>query len=262
MRDSGARGAPLRQPLLDRIRARLPEQIKARAFATLADNPALRHLALGSDGIVASRGLRFDLRGGHERHAASLLVGLYERGERYMATHFYDGTRDVVELGASIGVISCELARRRAAGVRQISVEAEPTLAARARRNLELNGFGDVVVEQFAIDYSGAQTVRFAAGRGLSGRVSDDGNVEVRTRTLSQLLEKHAITCFDLVMDIEGAEDAVLAQEGEALQNCRRILLEAGEHLLGPEGAPPVLAELGFRQIYRHDLCAAFERAP
>ena len=247
-------------PLLDRVRDLLPKRLKAQIFSMLTSSSTLRALAMGNDMIVPSRGLRFDVGGGHEQHAASLLLGLYERAERYMAARFYDGSRDVVELGASIGVISCELARHRAAGIRQISVEAEPSLARRARRNLDLNGFTDVIVEHCAIDYSGEPTVRFAAGRGLSGRVAANGEIEVPTRTLAQILERHAIGQFDLVIDIEGAEDAVLANEAAALRNCRRILLEGGEDLLGDAGTPPALAALGFSLIYRHDLCAAFER--
>ena len=252
--------SPVQRPLLDRIRARIPQTVKAHAFDALTGNAILQRLALGRDGIVASRGLRIDVSGGHEHHAASLLLGLYERGERYMASHFYDGTRDVVELGASIGVISCELARRRAPGVRQVSVEAEPALAARARRNLDLNGQGDVIVEHCAIDYGGQQSVRFAAGRGLSGRVADDGEIEVPTRTLSQILDRHAIETYDLVMDIEGAEDSVLAEDRGALRKCRSILMEGGAHLLDTGGTPPLLADLGFILLYRHDLCAAFAR--
>ena len=177
-----------------------------------------------------------------------------------MAASYYDGTRDVVELGASLGVISCELARQRKPGIRLIAVEAEPTLAARALRNLKLNGFVDAHVENLAIDYSGAQSVGFAGGLGLAGRVTDSGDLQVPASTLSGLLETYAVGEFDLVMDIEGAEDAVLRNEFDALQRCRRILCEFDSDHLDAEGTPPLLAQLGFRMIYRHESCAAFER--
>ena len=252
--------APPPKPLLDRFRDLVPRQIKASIFDRLISSPALSRWAAGSGGIVKSRGFRFDISGEHGHHAAALRLGLYERAERYMAASFYDGTRDVVELGASLGVISCELARQRKPGIRLIAVEAEPTLAERALRNLKLNGFADAHVENLAIDYSGAQSVGFAGGLGLAGRVTDSGDLQVPAGTLSGLLDTYTVGEFDLVMDIEGAEDAVLRNEFDALQRCRRILCEFDSDHLDAEGTPPLLAQLGFRMIYRHESCAAFER--
>ena len=246
--------------LLDRFRDLVPRRIKASIFDTLIASPALSRWAAGTDGIVKSRGLRFDVSGDHIRHAAAIRLGLYERAERYMAASFYEGTRDVVELGASIGVISCELARQRRPGIRLIAVEAEPSLAERALRNLNLNGLALTHVENCAIDYSGATSVGFSGGLGLAGRLSDSGNLKVPARTLSGVLEKYAVGEFDLVMDIEGAEDAVLRNEFDALQRCRRILCEFDSNHLDTGGTPPLLAQLGFRMIYRHESCAAFER--
>lgn len=249
---------PVRPPLLDRLRNLAPRGLKARIYDGLVNSALIGSLAHGRDGIVASKGLQFDVGGGHEDRAAAIRLGLYERGERYMATHFYSGQRDVVELGASLGVISCELARRRRPAVRQISVEADPALAERARRNLALNGFYDVIVEHCAIDYSGAATVNFAGGRGLSGHVSTNGTIAVPAMTLSALLHRHGIAEYDLVMDIEGAEDPLFERDGDALQRCRQILIESDTGLL--DSAPEPLAQRGFRLIYRHAACAAFAR--
>lgn len=246
--------------LLDRFRDLVPRALKALVFDSLVNSRALSRWAAGSDGIVTSRGLRFDVGTEYIHYAAAIRLGLYERAERFMAATFYDGTRDVVELGASMGVISCQLASGRKPGVRLIAVEAEPTLARRARRNLELNCFTDVHVANRAIDYSGAQTVGFSGGLGLAGRLSQSGNLQVPASTLSDILDEYAVGEFDLVMDIEGAEDAVLRAEGDALRRCRRMLVEFDSDHLDAEGTPPLLAELGFRMIYRHESCAAFER--
>lgn len=253
---------PLSIPLADRLRNLAPRRLKARVYDSLVGSRLLGAAARGRDGIVTSRGLRFDLSEGHEGHASALWLGLYERAERYMATTFYDGSRDVIELGASLGVISCEIARRRKDGVRQVSVEADPRLAERTRRNLALNGFSDVVVEPLAVDYSGAETAVFSSGASLSGQVGGQGEMRVPTVTLTDLLAKHGIGEFDLVMDIEGAEDAVLAHEADALRRCNRILVECDSGQLDEGGTPHLFAERGFRMIYRHEACATFERIP
>lgn len=260
MGGEGSPAPPPRTLLLDRLRNIAPRGLKARIYDRLVGSNLIGALARDAEGIVTSNGLRFDVSGGHEHRAAAIRLGLYERAERYMATTFYTGERDVVELGASLGVISCELARKRRPGVRQVIVEADPQLAQRARRNLALNGFDDVIVEQCAIDYSGAGTVRFSGGQGLAGQVDRGGDIEVPAVTLSQLLDRHGIADFDLVMDIEGAEDAVLAQDPEALWRCARILVECDAGQLEDGAVPPLFAERSFRMIYRHEACAAFER--
>lgn len=210
--------------------------------------------------MVPSAGLRFDLSGGHEDQAAAIRFGLYERAERFMARNFITGERDIVELGASLGVISCELARQRR-GVRQVSVEADPALAERTRRNLDLNGFRDVAVENVAIDYSGAETVRFSGDGNLAGKVADGGGIAVPAKTLSALLARHGIAEYDLVVDIEGAEIGIFVNDREALAGCRRIAIELDGNTIGGVDEADYIAQLGFALIYRHANCAVFERA-
>lgn len=251
--------APSR-PFLDRLRDAAPRGLKAKIFKALVNSKAIGKWAMGRDGIVRSGGLRFDVSEGYEHRAAAIRLGLYERTERYMACNFYTGTRDVIELGASLGIISCELARLRKPGIRQVSVEPEPDLSARAERNLRLNGFDDVVVERAAISYGADAEVSFTSGRGLGGQISLEGEVSVRAITLSGLLDKYGFDEFDLVIDIEGAEEALFMNEHKALERCKRILIECDAGQLDGNSEPKIFTDLGFRPIYIHESCATFER--
>ncbi len=235
--------------LLDRLRDAVPAGARKRLFNAITGNRLLRRLALGRDGVVQSDGLLIDCSGGFEHRAAALRVGLYERAERFMTRQFVTGERDVVELGASLGVISCEIARRLQPGRRLLSVEPDPRNADRAEHNLRLNGFTDVTIERVAIDYSGAPEVSFGGGTELGGRVGQTGKGSVPTLTFAQLLERHGIGEFDLVIDIEGAEADLFRNEAEALQRCRHVLIELEAHVIDGMSEVDYLASLGVTPI-------------
>lgn len=163
---------------------------------------------------------------------AALLVNGYESAEYRFVQKYLPVDCDVIELGGSLGVISCTIRRRIAADRRQLVVEADPRLAKVLRGNLAINDCArGVEVIEAAISYGGGATVQFALGeRSDSGRIAADADglptIEVPAVTLSQLIDRHALTDFALVCDIEGVEWRIVEHDLDALAKARVIVME------------------------------------
>lgn len=87
-----------------------------------------------------------------------LRLGRYERYERMLVREHFRDDLNTIDLGASLGVISCEILRRLKTG-KLISVEADPELCEIARRNIETNHPGrdaEVVNAAVAANWGGA----------------------------------------------------------------------------------------------------------
>jgi FkbM family methyltransferase len=202
---------------------------------------------------------------------ANIFFGIYERAEIDLVRRFLPKHLDVVELGASLGVNTCTIARNTATQRMVIGVEADPVLCAMATRTLALNGYGDrVTLVNAAIDYSGQDQVIMRRGAdNLSGSLSDDGTFrstyKVVAVTLGRLLTQHHLGDYSLVADIEGAEVAILLADRKALERCRAIIIEiedgshAGQFLTRKE-IRELIADLGFLLQYQYGPCAAFAR--
>ena len=163
---------------------------------------------------------------------AALLVNGYESAEFRFVQRYLPVDCDVIELGGSLGVVSCTIRRRIAADRRQIVVEADPRLATVLRRNLAINDCArGVEIVEAAISYAGGATVQFALGeRSDSGRIAADASglptIEAPVVTLSQLIERHGLTDFALVCDIEGVEWRIVEHDLDALAKARLIIME------------------------------------
>jgi len=166
------------------------------------------------------------------RIKAALLLQGYESGEYRFVRRYIPTDCDVIELGGSLGVISCTIRRRIDPARRQFIVEADPRLAKALRRNLSINRCDtNVDVIEAAISYDPGETVSFALGESsVSGRVAADAGslptIEVPACTLSQLIERHDLTDFALVSDIEGVEWRILKNDLDALASARMIVME------------------------------------
>jgi FkbM family methyltransferase len=250
--------------LADRIRKAAPAGIKAR-LAHLLASPALgaavrRFFPAG----VPHYGCRIPLRGPEDDIAAAkLFFRLYERAEIFTIRRYLPANFDVVELGGSLGVATCQIARRLAPGRRVISVEADPALAAQIERTVKRNAFTNVAVVAKAIHY-GALTARFGGESSLGGRIGG-GDKHVETITLSILLSARGVGEYVLVADIEGAEVPILLNDAAALALCRMILIEidggqVGEKFYSVNEVADMIAALGFVTRYRYGPVVVFER--
>lgn len=222
---------------------------------------------------LRSRGWRvaLDAPGVTPRTAAQIFWGIYENAELRFVERYLRPDLDVVEIGASIGVVTSAIALHQDPARRLVCVEANPQLIDLLRRNVASNAPGHPVeVVHRAISYGG-RTVRFGLGpTNASGQLDQAGTsteaVEVPATTLAELLRERGITRFALVADIEGAEAAIIDKDADALLRCEQILIEL--HATRFEGRDLGVEDLvrgieahGFTLRARHGPVCVFERS-
>lgn len=178
---------------------------------------------------VPNRGITYDTSDPivSSRVKAMLLWGLYERAEIGFIQRHIRTDRDVVELGASLGVTGSHILHRIDAGRRLVAVEANPLLTAPLGRALAAAAPADRwSVQHAAISYGGTE-VRLAIDEFATqgSRIGEDG-VTVPATTLGRVVAGNGLDRYSLVCDIEGAEADVLQAEGEVLARCDSAVLE------------------------------------
>ncbi len=142
----------------------------------------------------------------------------------------------ILDCGANIGLSSLHYKRLWPAAT-VVAFEPDRTVAAVLRRNLARNGAGDVEVVEAAVwDRTGtmpflaegADAGRLIAGsdtgEGILTRLPTARKYQVPTLRLADYL--HGKTVSLLKMDIEGAEDTVLADCAGALGGVQNIVME------------------------------------
>jgi FkbM family methyltransferase len=194
---------------------------------------------------IPHKGSRIEVPKMQARVNAMLFWGAYESAEIRFVQRYLGGDLDVVELGSSLGVVACEIAKKLAGKRKLICVEANEQIFQILRRNVLSNAPNqEVHFAQGAIDYSGNATVEFAIGdSNLSSHVNDSkeqdapnmNNQVVQAVTLSGLLETHGIGDYVLISDIEGAEIGLFVHDLQAFAHCRRIIIELHDTSNGDE---------------------------
>jgi len=163
---------------------------------------------------------------------ADLFFRFYESCEIRFVARYLRRDLDVVELGGSIGVVTCQIRKLIGSNCRMVCVEADSELVRLIGNNLKINRLDkQVSVVNAAIDYSGGETVCFAAGPSNSeGKVDQQDSrgcgLEVKTTTLSRVLSEYGLADYALVCDIEGAEAGIIFRDRDAFLNCKQIIIE------------------------------------
>jgi FkbM family methyltransferase len=166
----------------------------------------------------------------------ALRKGFYELPERNLMKDHLRPDLPVVELGGAYGIVSGLVNRKLNRGLRQIVVEANPKLLDLCKRNAMRGGDDrELTVLNFAVDYSGAESISFNVTKGIhDSHVADSrrslvpgSSITAPTVTLSQLLEREGINSdYSLVCDIEGAEFDLVAKDAKGLKNCQVMIVE------------------------------------
>jgi len=198
---------------------------------------------------------------------SGIIFGIYEYSERFLIRKFLPSNVDVVELGASIGIVSRDILQRLEPSQRLIAVEALPSLAELARRNISMAHPGrDWIVLEAAIAY-GTDRVFFEAGvEHTSGRIKSDvvqkgeSCTVVKAHTLSWLLNHFNVGEFSLVMDIEGAEYALVAEDSDLLKRCRCLIAELHGTAAQKEMFHITLVKAGLKLIEIKHSVVAYQR--
>jgi len=258
--------------MADGVRRAVPSPLKARVAAAMSPAGLSRLLLRTFPSGIPAHGAHFLLDDPVVPPSVPgrIVLHSYESAEIRMIKRHLRADLDVVELGSSLGVTSVLVGRRLDPHRRLICVEANAALHPVLAANLRRNGLDRTEIVGRAISYDGPE-VGLRLGRGssdtrLAGPGDPDGS-PVRTTTLGELLDRFAIDRYALVCDIEGAELAIIEQDGDALARCQQLLIEL--HDTVDAGGRPVLARdlrerlllAGFRLQDEHGNVAVFDRA-
>jgi len=201
-----------------------------------------------------------------------LFWGLYESAELRFLHKYLRTDLDVIELGASIGVVSCQIRKRIAPERKLVAVEADWRLIEVLRRNLELNELArNVQILNAAVCADGgAGMAYFSVGQNnISGKLSANRNgntSEVPALTLDGIAERSDIREYALVSDIEGAETSFIFGADAALAGCRQIIIElhdcefAGEYVTVHQLREAIVRKHGFALRDSYGPVCVFER--
>lgn len=252
--------------VVDRMPAPIARRFRADSRLARLVRPALNRMVPDGETDVSIRsgpgeGLKLPVRlksekyywtGAHEPHVQAALEEVLKPGMTFW------------DVGAHIGFVTVMAARMVGEEGRVVSFEPMPDTAARLRRSVELNGFGNVTVMECAVDdFEGQKTLHppKPAGTGdadatgptvmwtLVDEIGAEGGITVRCRRLDDLAAE--LGAVDLIkIDAEGAEAEVLASglellkrggtqviieisDDETLEKVRSLLPESDFRLLG-----------------------------
>jgi FkbM family methyltransferase len=157
----------------------------------------------------------------------------------------------ILDCGANVGLASLFF-RRHYPHARITAYEADPALFAMMRDNLQANGAGDVETRHVAL-WTSTGTLTFQCEGSDSGMISSlPGAVDGRAVTVPSLRLRDVLAegPIDLLkLDIEGAEDVVLADCEPVLHNVKALVMDLHEFDPSVRQSPRVLellARAGF----------------
>lgn len=165
---------------------------------------------------------------------ASLFFNKYESAEtRFLNKYLYD-FYDVIELGSSLGVVTCQIRRKIGHDKKVIAVEANPFLIEATKLNLQFNNLDyNIKTYNKVIDYSTNKhsDTSFDINKGnLWGRIesnnSNPDNILVEPTTLMEIIKRFNLDEFVLFTDIEGAEAGIILNEKNIIGKCHQIIAE------------------------------------
>lgn len=210
---------------------------------------------------------------------AAILFRIYESAEIRFIQKYLSGSMRVVELGSGLGITGAHILDVLAPGGKLTCVEANPSLtdvlartmlAAQRRTGHEVaivNGIISTVA-----DRKDARAAPLAIGSStLASRSPDTMVVDqskattmVPTVSLSSLVS--GLDEYSLVVDIEGAEASLLAEEKAALSRATRMVIELhptryhSREISVADMATSLLDDHGFRLLDRRGPVFALAR--
>lgn len=212
--------------LLKKIKNSFKKRLAEIRHFTATHNPIL------PSGVVIIEGIKLPYSKIPKTTVLELSLGTYEDVERDFIKRYLPTEAFVIELGASIGVISCHILEKKP--VRLISFEAVEKWAQVARETVNLN-FKDPIpfeVVQLAIGAVGQSHVIFNSSSedNLGGQISStptDISMTVPAISLFDLNRIYDVPLGAwLIMDIEGMEWDIAKNQSDALRRYEGVIVE------------------------------------
>ena len=183
-----------------------------------------------------------------------LITDNYEAPERRAVARYARRHLPVIELGGSMGVVSCVTNKLLQNPTAHVVVEANPLAIPHLEGNRKLNHCQFEIVNR-AIAY-GVDSVTFRPNSSMCGNsITVDGElspVTVQTTRLGDLARDRGFNRFTLICDIEGVEYDLVCQETEALKSADTIIMETHDRFIGADKSGLMmtkLADLGFKLV-------------
>ena len=256
---------------------KIQKWFKKRIARTICSPPFGHAIAMVFRDRIPHKGFRIDTSAEliAEQTKAKIFWGNYESSEIRFVNRYLNKDIDVVELGCSIGVLSCHIRRLMSDSHQLICVEAFSDLAEIARANLSANSLSNkVAVIERAIDYNKKREfVEFEVGeRSTGGRLASSNEqgsrskIKTRTATLSEIANGFGNENYCLVSDIEGSEAGFIMAEKGALTRCRQIIIELhnttyqNRRVTVEDMIQTLISVHGFVLIDQHGNCCVFDR--
>lgn len=179
-----------------------------------------------------------------------LMRGLYETAEREMVRIFVKPGDQILELGASIGILTCFLLRAAGSRGRVVSLEADATLGQYFENQLHVNGFRAHLIHALCcpiwkqpVPEKLRTQVFLPSKNSLAGRMgkSEARHVAVPWVTAEEACHETGLEPTVLVADIEGTEAVWAEQSPQFPESLRTIIVELHPHLIGIETAGKVV---------------------
>jgi FkbM family methyltransferase len=189
--------------------------------------------------------------------AGQLWLGAYETLERYAVAKHLPRDRPVVELGASIGVVSCLTNKLLHRSIVHVCVEANPALLPVLEAHRARNGCSFEIVHgaiAYGVDRIDFGIAESTAAGSLSTTADTVGTVSVPATSLKEVLRNAGIERCSLVCDIEGAEEALVRHDADVLrERVDTLVVEVHRLYLGDNGVAALadsLRQLGFEFVW------------
>ena len=194
--------------------------------------------AKGRKPTVRIDGCTFGLEGiTDDSTIIELVTNQYEAPERRAIARYLRRNLPVIELGGSMGVVSCVTNKLLQDPTAHVVVEANPLAIPHLQHNRELNHCQFSIVNR-AIAY-GVDSVTFRPSSSMLGNsITAEGDlspVTVPAVQLGALVREHGFDRFNLICDIEGVEYELVCRESEVLKKVDTLIMETHARFIGED---------------------------
>jgi FkbM family methyltransferase len=196
----------------------------------------------------------------------ALVTNQYELAERKAITQYLRRSLPVIELGGSMGVVSCVTNKLLKRDTAHVVVEANPLAIPHLEHNRKLNRCNFEIVNK-AIAY-GVDSVTYRPSSSLLGNsITSEGDspaVTVRATQLEDLVREHGFGPFNLICDIEGLEFDLIRHESVVLGKVDTLIMETHARFIGADKCREMtdrLKEIGFRMVKEIDFVIVMQQS-